>query len=71
MEQKLTTDSLSLIKLIKNNGGNVYSYLDNCEKHIDEDYYYYEGHPNSVGYKKIKNCAKKALDELLLKSKIN
>lgn len=60
-----TNDSLSLIQFVKKNGGNLFNSLEKCEKLLNEDFFYYDGHPNLKGYKKIKNCAKKALSELL------
>jgi hypothetical protein len=65
-EAKLSNDSLNLMKFINKNGGNLYNSYEKCEKHVSDDYYFYEGHPNPKGYEKIKNCSKKALQELIL-----
>tara|TARA_B110000114_G_C15045833_1_gene379108 strand:- start:259 stop:1371 length:1113 start_codon:yes stop_codon:yes gene_type:complete len=64
---KLTQDSLSLMKFIKKKGGNLFNSYEECERHVSEDYYFYEGHPNLKGYKKIKDCSKKALKVLISK----
>lgn len=66
-EGKLTNDSKSLIKFIKKNNGIIFNSFEKCEKYSSQDYFYYEGHPNLIGYKKLKECSKKALKELILK----
>ena len=64
-ELKLSDDSLSLIKFIKKNKGNLFNSFEKCEALVSDDYYFYEGHPNLKGYKKIKDCSKKALQKLI------
>ena len=67
IQGKLTNDSISLIKFVKRNGGNIFNSLEKCEKSVADDFFYFEGHPNLKGYKKLKECTKKALEELLSK----
>ena len=63
---KLSHDSLSLIKFIKKNNGQIFNSFEKCEKYVTDDYFHYEGHPNLKGYEKLKECSSKAL-KLLLK----
>lgn len=65
-EGKLDKDSLSLIKFIKKNGGQVFNSFEKCEKYSADDYFFYDGHPNIKGYNKLKICSKKVLEEYLL-----
>ncbi|WP_415290747.1 hypothetical protein [Candidatus Pelagibacter sp. Uisw_136] len=67
IQGKLTNDSISLIKFVKSNGGIIFNSLERCEKSVADDFFYYEGHPNLKGYKKLKECTKKALKELISK----